>query len=65
MIIIMTPCRHRYLNKVDPKRNQDAWTEEEDRIIVAAQSKLGNRFAEIAKYLDGRTESVVSHRFGA
>ncbi len=56
-------CRHRYLNKVDPKRNQEAWTEEEDRKIVAAQSKLGNRFAEIAKLLDGRTESLVSHRW--
>jgi hypothetical protein len=56
-------CRHRYLNKVDPKRNQEAWTEEEDRKIVAAQSKLGNRFAEIAKLLEGRTESLVSHRW--
>lgn len=56
-------CRHRYLNKVDPKLNQSGWTDEEDRIIVAAQSKLGNRFAEIAKHLHGRTESVVSHRW--
>jgi hypothetical protein len=56
-------CRHRYLNKVDPKRNIDAWTDEEDKKVVAAQMKLGNRFAEIAKLLDGRTESVVSHRW--
>eukprot|EP00281_Chroomonas_sp_CCMP1168_P013093 CAMPEP_0206283138 /NCGR_PEP_ID=MMETSP0047_2-20121206/40060_1 /ASSEMBLY_ACC=CAM_ASM_000192 /TAXON_ID=195065 /ORGANISM="Chroomonas mesostigmatica_cf, Strain CCMP1168" /LENGTH=879 /DNA_ID=CAMNT_0053713463 /DNA_START=12 /DNA_END=2649 /DNA_ORIENTATION=- len=56
-------CRQRYFNKVDPTLTQKGWTDEEDNRIVAAQAKLGNRFAEIAKYLHGRSESLVSHRW--
>jgi hypothetical protein len=42
-----------------------SWTDEEDKRIVAAQNRLGNRFAEISRYLDGRSESLVSHRFAS
>lgn len=56
-------CRARYVGKVDPTLRKDKWSEEEDRIIVAAQSKLGNRFAEISKYLVGRSEKMVSRRW--
>lgn len=49
--------------QVDPNLSNAPWTEEEDKKIVAAQSKFGNRFAEIAKYFQGRSESVVSHRW--
>lgn len=56
-------CRQRYFNKVDPALSSKGWTDEEDKKIVAAQSRLGNRFAEIARYLNGRSESLVSHRW--
>jgi hypothetical protein len=36
-------CRDRYLNKLDPALTTSAWTEDEDRKIVAAQARLGNR----------------------
>ncbi len=47
-------CRQRYLAKLDPSIKEGPWTEEEDHKIVAAQSKLGNRWQEITKYLEGR-----------
>jgi len=47
-------CRRRYSNKLDPNVKNDDWTEDEDKKIVAAQSKLGNRWAQISKMLDGR-----------
>ena len=48
---------------MDPSLRKDKWTEEEDRRICAAQSRLGNRFAEIAKHLNGRSEKMVSRRW--
>ena len=35
-------CRERWHNQLDPSINKDQWTEEEERILVEAQSRLGN-----------------------
>jgi len=56
-------CRDRYINKLDPNIRKDAWTDDEDKKIVAAQSKLGNRWAKISKYLDGRSETAIKSRW--
>ena len=56
-------CRQRYLGKLDPTIKEGPWTDEEDRRIVAAQSRLGNRWQEIAKYLDGRSWSAAHARW--
>lgn len=56
-------CRQRFLNKLDPKTKKGEWTEEEDRKIVAAQSRLGNRWQEIAKYLEGRSDFNTQRRW--
>ena len=56
-------CRRRYSNKLDPNVKNDDWTEDEDKKIVAAQSKLGNRWAQISKMLDGRCVAPDPFRF--
>ncbi|KAL0385084.1 UNVERIFIED_CONTAM: Transcription factor [Sesamum radiatum] len=35
------------------------WTEEEDRILIDVHAKVGNKWAEIAKSLPGRTENSI------
>lgn len=55
--------RERYLNKLDPKITKDPFTEEEDAIILDQYQKIGKKWSEIAKILNGRPENSVKNRF--
>jgi hypothetical protein len=56
-------CRERWHNHLDPSIIRGAYTLEEDRIIIEAQAKLGNRWSVIAAMLPGRTEDAVKIRW--
>jgi hypothetical protein len=47
-------CRERWYNHLDPDINKDAWTAEEDRMVLELRQQLGNRWAEIARRMRGR-----------
>jgi len=58
-------CRERWFNHLSPEVRKEAWTSEEDRVIIEAHRQLGNKWTAISRLLDGRPANAIKNHWNS
>lgn len=58
-------CRERFKNHLDSSVKHDAWTTEEDNLLIDLHNRFGNAWTTISSYFDGRTDNCIKNRWNS